>query len=58
MFFTSPKGTRYFNFMRYHDVSIENTCCHQPSSIVLESVRIYDHIKVSLIGQSLLLTLA
>ena len=58
MSFKSPKGTHYLNFMRYHDVYIENTCCHQPPSTVTQSIGIYNHFRVSPIGQSLLSILA
>ena len=34
----SPKGTRYFNPMRYHNASIENTYCYWISSIVTQSI--------------------
>ena len=44
--------------MRYHGVSIENTHCHQPPSIVTKSIGIYDHFKVLPISQSLLLIFA
>ena len=40
--------------MRYHGGSIENTCCHKPSSIVTKSIGIYDHFRVSP-SQSLLM---
>ena len=55
--FRLSKGTHYLKLMRYHCVSIENTCCHKPSSIVTQSINIYDHFKVLPIGQSLLLIL-
>ena len=58
IFLRSPKGTHYLNPMRYHGASIENTCCYQHSSIVTQSIGIYDHFRVSPIGQSLLLILA
>ena len=58
MSFGSPKGTHYLNPRRYHGAFIENTCCHQPPSIVAQSIGIYDHFKVSPIGQSLMLTFA
>ena len=53
----SPNETHYLNHMKYHDVSIENTCCRQPPSIVTKSLRIYDHFKVSPIDQNLILIL-
>ena len=41
-----------------HEISfIENTCCHQSLSTMTQSIGIYDHFRVSLIGQSLLLIL-
>ena len=43
--------------MRYHGASFRNTFCHQPPSIVTQSVRIYDQLSVSPIGQILLLIL-
>ena len=46
------------SIMRYQGASIENIYCPQPPSILTQSIRIYDHIKVSPIGQSLLLILA
>ena len=55
MSFGSPKGAHYLNPMRYHGAFIENTYCHQPPSIVAQSIRIYDHFRVSPIGHSLLL---
>ena len=58
MSFVSPKGTHRLNLMRYHGASIENTYYHQPSSIVTQSIGIYDHFKVSSIGESFLLILA
>ena len=58
MSFGSPKGAHYLNPMRYHDAYIKNTHCHQHPSIVTQSLGIYDHFKVSLICQSLLLILA
>ena len=51
IFLRSPKGPHCLNPMKYHGSSIENTCCYQPSSIV------YDHFRVSPIGQSFLLIL-
>ena len=57
MSFGSPKGTHCLNLMKYHSAYIENTCCHQPPSIVTQSIRIYDHFRVSPQGQSLLLIL-
>ena len=57
MSFGSHKGIHCFNLMRYHDVFIENTYYHQPPSIVTKSIGIYDHFRVSPIGQSLLLIL-
>ena len=45
--FGSPKGTHYLNPMRYHGVFIENTYCHQLPSIVTQSIKIYDHFKIS-----------
>ena len=57
MSFRSPKGRHYLNPMRYHDASIGNTCCHQPSLIVTQFIGIYDYFIVSLIGWSLLLIL-
>ena len=47
MSFGSPKGTHYLNPTKYHDVSIENTYCYQPPSIVTQSRGIYDHFRVS-----------
>ena len=58
MSFRSPKGTHCLNLIRYHVAYIKNTYCHQPPSIVTQSIRIYDHFRVSPISQSLLLTLA
>ena len=55
MSFGSPKETHCLNPLIYHGVTIVNTYCHQPPSIVTQSIRIYDHFRVSLIGQSLLL---
>ena len=43
--------------MRYHGASIKNTYCHRPPSIMTQSIRIYDHFRVSPIGQSILLSL-
>ena len=57
MSFGSPNGTHCLKPMIYHGVSIENTCSHQPLSIVTQSIGIYDHFRVSLIGQNLLLIL-
>ena len=57
-FFLSPKGTHCLNHMRYHVAFIENTCYHYPPSIVTQSIEIYDHFKVSHIGQSLILIFA
>ena len=51
MSFGSLKSTHCFNHMRYHDTSIKNTCCHQPSSTMTQSIRIYDHLKVLPISQ-------
>ena len=42
------KGIHCLNLMRYHDAFIENTCCHQPPSLVTQSIGIYDHFGVSL----------
>ena len=56
--FGSPKRTHYLNPMRYDGASIENTCSHYPPSTVTQSIRIYDHFRISLTGQSLLLILA
>ena len=50
MSFGSPKRTCGPNPMRYHGASIKNSYCHQPPSIVTQSIRIYDHFKVSPIG--------
>ena len=50
-------GTRCLNPMRYHDAFIENTYFHQPLSIVTQS-GIYEHFRVSPIGQSLFFILA
>ena len=58
MSFGSFKGIHYLNLMRYHGVSIENTYYHQPPSTVTQSIEVYDHFRVSLINQSLLLILA
>ena len=58
MSFGSPNGTHCLNPMRYYGVSIENTYFHQPSLIVTQSIRIYDHFRVLPIGQSLLFILA
>ena len=58
MSFRSPKGTHCLNPMRYHGAAVENICYHQPPSIVTQSIGIYDHFRVSRIGQSLLLILA
>ena len=44
--------------MKYHGAFIENTYCHQPPSIVTQSIGIYDHFRISPICQSLLLILA
>ena len=55
MSFKLPKGTHHLNLMRYHSAFIENTYYHKPSSIVTQSVRMCDHIKVSPISQNLLL---
>ena len=55
MFFGSPNETHCLNPMRYHEVFIENTYCHQPPSTVTQFVGIYDHIRVSLIGSKLLI---
>ena len=57
MSFGSPKGTLSLNPMRYHGVSIENTCYHQPPLIVTQSIGIYDHFRVSPKGQCLFLIL-
>ena len=57
MSFGSPKRTHCLNPMRYHSVSIENICCHQPPSTVAQSIRINDYFRVSPIGQILLLIL-
>ena len=57
MLFGSPKGIHYLNPIRYHGAFIENTCCHQPPSIVTQSIRLYDHFKGLPIGQSLMLIL-
>ena len=57
MSFGPPNGTHYLNPMRYHGASIKNTYCHQPPSIVTQSIGIYDHFMVSPIGQILLLIL-
>ena len=49
-----PRG----HIVSIHEIScasIENTCCHQPSSIVTQSIGIYDHFRVLPKGQSLLL---
>ena len=45
----NPRG-HCLNSMRYHGASIEHTYCHQPSSIVTQSIGIYDHFKVPPIG--------
>ena len=58
MFFGSPKGLHYLNLMRYHNVIIEDTCCHQLSSTMTKSIKIYEHFRVSPISQNLLLILA
>ena len=58
MTFGSPNETQYLNPMSCYGVSIENTCCHQPPSIVIQSIGLYNHFRVSPIGQSLLLILA
>ena len=58
MSFGSSKGTHCLNPMRYHGAYIENTCCHQPPSIVTQSIWIYDYFRVSPMGQNLLLILA
>ena len=58
MSFGSPKRTHCLNPMRYHGASIENTCCHQPSLTMTQSIGIYDHFRVSPIGQNFLLILA
>ena len=50
MSFGSSKGIHCFNPMKFHDPSIENTYCHQPLSIVTQSIGIYGYIKVSPIG--------
>ena len=57
MSFGSPKGIYYLNPMRYQGTSIENMYFDWPLSIVNQSIGIYDHIKVSLIGKNLLLIL-
>ena len=53
-----PRGIYCFNPMRYHGASVENAYCHQPPSTMTQSIGIYDHFRVSPIGQSLLLILA
>ena len=58
MSFRLPKETHYLTSMRYYGVSIENTYCYQPSSIVTQSIEIYDYIKVLVIDKSFLLILA
>ena len=58
MSFKSPNRAHYLNLMRYYGVFIENTCCHQPPSTMTQSIMIYNHIKVLLISQSFMLTLA
>ena len=55
--FRSPQGKHCLNPMRYHGASSENTYCYQPLPIVTQSIGIYDHLRISPIGQSLLLTL-
>ena len=52
------QGDTLSQSMRHHGASIENTYWHQPPSIVIQSLGIYDYFMVSPIGQSLLLTLA
>ena len=58
MSFGSPKGIHYLNPMRYHGTSIEITYCHQPLSIMTQSIGIYNYFRISPISQSLLLILA
>ena len=58
MSFKSPNETHCLSLIKYLGTSIENTCCHQPPSTVTQSIGIYDYLRVSLIGQNLLLTLA
>ena len=50
MSFRSLKGTHYLTPMKYHGVSIENTCCHYPPSIVTQFIRICDYLRSSPIG--------
>ena len=57
MSFRSPNRTPCLNPMRYYSASIKNTYCHQPPSIVSQSIGIYDHFRVLPIGQSLPLIL-
>ena len=58
MSFESPKRAYYLNTMRYHGASIKNIYCRHFSSTMTQFIRIYDHFKVSLIGQRFLLILA
>ena len=53
-----PKGTHCLKPMKYHGTSIKNTCCYQLPSKITKPIGIYDHLRFSPIGQSLLLTLA
>ena len=47
------RGSQQSQSMRYHGTSIENNCCHQHPSTTTQSIGLYDHLRVSPIGQSL-----